>query len=169
MPLILFGWAALAVSVLVPLLVSVSSWLQTRDMRCTDNFEYTFAPLLVTCGDRSVGIQVLGWILWTLTIGGLLAAGILAIAAVVDTRNRARAKFAIFESWVLVAGVASVVLLTSGVLAVDQERLGGSNAWIIYASGGSTLALILIWAAHPLVWLTIRCPSGTTTLGSMSA
>lgn len=163
MPLILFGWAALAVSVLVPLLVSLSSWLQTRDLRCSDNFDYTFAPLLVTCGDRSVGIQILGWVLWTLTVGGLLAAGILAIAAVVETRNRAHPKFAIFESWVLVVGVAAVVLVTSGVLAADQERLGGINAWIIYASGGSTLALILIGIAHPLVWLAIRRPSDTIT------
>lgn len=163
MPLILFGWVALAVSVLVPLLVSLSSWLQTRDMRCTDNFEYTFAPLLVTCGDRSVGIQILGWVLWTLTVGGLLAAGILAIAAVVETSNRAHPKFAIFESWVLVAGVAAVVLVTSGVLAADQERLGGINAWIIYASGGSTLLLILICVAHPLVWLAIKRPSGAIT------
>ncbi|MFJ2370628.1 hypothetical protein [Microbacterium sp. NPDC087665] len=107
--------------------------------------------------------------LWTLTVGGLLAASVLAIAAVVATRNRARSKFAVFESWLLAAGITAVVLVTSGVLAADQERLGGSNAWIIYASGGSTLALIVICIAHPLVWLAIRRPSGTITLGSMSA
>ncbi|WP_341946849.1 hypothetical protein [Microbacterium sp. LWH11-1.2] len=160
MPLILFGWAALAVSVLVPLLVSLSSWLQMRDMRCTTKFEYTFAPLLVTCGERSAGTQVLGWILWALTIGSLLTAGALAIAALVETQTRVRRRFAIFESWVLTIGAATVLLLTSGILAADQERLGGTNAWIIYASGGSTLLLILISIVHPIIWLAVKQNSG---------
>lgn len=129
-------------------------------MRCTTKFEYTLAPLLVTCGERSAGTQVLGWLLWALTIGSLLTAGALAIAALVETQTRVRRRFAIFESWVLTIGAATVLLLTSGILAADQERLGGTNAWIIYASGGSTLLLILISIVHPIIWLAVKQNSG---------
>ncbi|GAA2926210.1 hypothetical protein GCM10010458_05160 [Microbacterium luteolum] len=87
-------------------------------MRCTDDFEYTFAPLLVTCGERSAGTQVLGWILWAVTVGSLLTASILAVAALVETRTRVRRRFAIFESWVLTIGVATVLLLPASSLQI---------------------------------------------------
>lgn len=154
--LILLGWAALAVSVLVPLAVSVLSWLQTREIRCSELFEYTFAQLLVTCGERDSGVLVLGWVLWALTVGGVIAAGALAIAAVVVSQIRLRDRFVIFEAYVLLVGVGAVVLFTSGVLTAGETMLGGFNAWIIYAAGGSLLLLIVIAAVHPLVWLGLR-------------
>ena len=155
-PLILGGWAALAVSVVIPLAVSVHSWLHTRDLRCFDRFEYTFAPLLVTCGGRSPATTALGWTLWGATVGGLVVAIAVALISVILVRRLPPNAPARFETWMLFAGVAAVALITLVVLSVPQGALGGNNAWVLYASGGSFLALVFIAILRPLARLAIR-------------
>ena len=135
-----FGWVALVLSVLVPLTVSLSSWMQTRDLHCTNDFSYTFAPLLVTCGGRSPAILIFGWTLTVITVGGLALAVVLAIVVAVRAvrlRGKERA-----DSWVFTATVAAVLVAVFGVLATDPDR-GGVNAWILYASAASALALVV--------------------------
>ena len=131
------GWGALVLSVLVPLIVSVLSWLQTRDLHCTNDFSYTFAPLLVTCGERSQAILILGWILTVVTVGGLALAVVVAIMAAVRFSAADRA-----GSWVFAATVAAVLVAVFGILATDPDR-GGVNAWILYTSAASALVLVV--------------------------
>lgn len=146
------GWAVLSTSAVVPLVVSLFAVLQIRDMRCTSQFSYTFAPLLVTCGDRSVVELVLGWTLTAIAVGGLGAAVTLAILLAwrsiqaPETTNR-------FESWTYVVTVAGVLLAVAAILATDPDRTWGSNSWIFFSSSAAALVLIVAFALRSLIKL----------------
>ena len=135
------GWVALVLSVLVPLTVSLLSWMQTRDLHCTNDFSYTFAPLLVTCGGRGPAILIFGWVLTVITVGGLALAVVLAIVVAVTTARKPRHADRA-GSWVFVATVAAVLAAVLGILATDPDR-GGVNAWILYTSAASALVLLI--------------------------
>lgn len=149
-PLILIGWAALAASVLIPLLPSISYWMQQRSGRCHDGLEYTFAPLLVSCGPRSSTLLVIGWTLCGLTVGGIVLAAILASVSVIRLslgRSDPRARV---DARMLFVTVAIVVLIVAALLSAGRG-FGGADVWMFYASGASFFVLLLAAVIRPFL------------------
>ncbi|PVE94223.1 hypothetical protein [Microbacterium sp. TPD7012] len=154
-PPISIGWAALSVSVIIPLIVSVASWSQTRDLHCTADFSYTFAPLLVTCGARSTAVVVFGWAMTLATIGGLLLSAAMAIVAAIRATARPIETTAHAETWIFAITVVTVIL---AIIAAITTSPGGvaSNAWILYSSAAAALILMTAAAIRPLVRRGVR-------------
>jgi hypothetical protein len=138
MPLIL-GWTALATAVLIPLLMSLRAILKLRDLHCTE-FSYTFAPLLVTCGTRSLSVLVVGWALTITTVAGLILAIVTVVIGFASPRyaNRRAGR------WSLAAAVAGVLITTLAILASNPDPAWGTNSWIFFSAAGSTLVIVLV-------------------------
>ncbi|WP_295013684.1 hypothetical protein [uncultured Microbacterium sp.] len=123
---------ALTIGVLIPLIVSLFAVLKLRDLRCTDGFAYTFAPLLVTCGERQQAVLVVGWALTTATLAGLIVAAIAAITGLISSRS---------GGWALASAVAGVVVVTLLVLASNPDATWGTNSWIFFSAAGSAIVV----------------------------
>lgn len=139
MPFIL-GWTALAGAILIPLLVSFLAMLRLRDLHCSEQFSYTFAPLLVTCGTRSPLALVVGWTGTIVTLAGVIVA---IIAALITVTSRRYAKQR-GDARLLCIGVAVVLITTLAVLASNPDSVWGINSWIFFCAAGSALALALV-------------------------
>ena len=131
----IIGWAALTVSVLVPLLVSIYAVLRLRDLHCTEGFSYTFAPLLVTCGGRQPAVLMIGWILTITTVAGLFVAVIAALVGLISSRSRA---------WPLATAVVGVLITILLVLASNPDATWGTNSWIFFSAADSSIVIGLV-------------------------
>jgi hypothetical protein len=139
------GWVALSVGAFVPFVVALYSWLQTRDLHCTDVFEYSVAPLLATCGVRSSGVLTLGWVLTTLTVGGIVVAAITATLALLSSRQtEAAARPEHERQQARILGITTVLVVATGIIArLTMPDSVGRNGWLLPASG---LAVLMVFA-----------------------
>jgi hypothetical protein len=126
--------------VIIPLVVSLRAVLELRDLRCTGGFSYTFAPLLVTCGDRTLPILVTGWALTIATVAGLVVAALATSIGFISARNTQER----MSAWSLALAVAGVLITTGAVLASNPDSIWGINSWIFFSAAGSSIVIGLV-------------------------
>lgn len=142
------GWIAVTVSIVIPLMVVLASWAQTRDLRCTEEFEYTFVPLLVTCGPRTAGQLALGGGLTALALGCVVIALTAMSRALVRIRNNADTGER-FQVRLIAVTLAVDIGLVVCVRALNPDSIG-INAWILPAMFGAGLV-----TAASATWATV--------------
>ena len=144
--LIRVGWGLLWIGVLTPLAVSLSAAYVIWQGRCTSDLQYTFVPLLISCGPRSWGDLALGAIGTIITCCAPIAATIIATVTwfTVDgpARRVARIKSGCLGATALLVSAAMVATFAS----TNSPAPWGTNAWILFAAtaGVATLTLCTI-------------------------
>lgn len=145
--------------VLIPLGVSLHAAYVLWQGRCTSGLEYSFAPLLISCGARGWVEVALGALGTVLTVGGPAAALLLAATSLFVTDARSAPLARVKSMWL---GATALIVPISMVLVFDQTKSPepwGDNAWVFFTAVTGTFVV----AASVVVY------SFTTQLLSRSA
>src|SRR3546814_2980641 len=129
------GWVAVWLGVLVQLAVSTGAAFTMWQGRCFEHIEYTFIPLLYSCGPPSALDVTLGWIATGLTLLGPVLGLTCAVVSSFVARTSPRTMPLMRSAWL--AGTVVLVLLGGPLCYVLTRRSqpGGLNEWIWFEIG----------------------------------
>jgi hypothetical protein len=131
--LIRTGWISLLVGLSLPFAVSVSAIAFFRDMRCTTDVVWTYAPLLLGCEPIATADIVAGWIATGVIVCTLTFALALAVIILITAVARPKADGRFSALW-FATTVLAVFAASCLVLAIDPDRHWGTNSWVFFSS-----------------------------------
>lgn len=136
------GWAAVWLGVLVQLTISTLAAGMRWQGRCFQDIEYTFVPLLWSCGPPSALDLSLGWIATGLTLLGPALGITCAVLSALVARTSPRTTPLLRSVWL--AGTVTLVVL-GATLCYFQTRSPqpwGVSAWIWFVA--VTMLMVLV-------------------------
>ncbi len=136
-------WVSLLLGLLVPFWVSLNAATHTRDMRCTDEFSWTFAPLLYSCGQPPPVALVAAWIGTFVSVGGLCLAAVASVIALACSRSATPSAQEHWNSRYAAITTALVWIAVLAVISTQPDQSWGTSAWVFLASAAGLIVYVL--------------------------
>ncbi len=150
------GWVALWLGVLVQLAVSTHAAGMMWQGRCFAEIEYTFIPLLYSCGPPSTLDLTLGWVATGLTLLGPILGLTCAVASSFVATTSPRTMPLMRSVWL--AGTVALAVV-GGTLCYVQTRSPqpwGVSAWIWFVAVTMVGVLIASCFVYGIALVLVR-------------